>query len=301
MAELEPIDAVCAVVRGPVNIGVVRTGPDQVALVDTGLGRDAARKVLRLIAEAGWGTVADILTTHAHADHVGGHGLVVSRTGAAVWAPPIDAAIIARPDLAPDLLWGASAPAFLRGRFIQAEPVAVHHVIAGTRIRVGERDIDVVPLAGHSPNQVGFAVGRVLFCADALLPPDALERHPVPFFRSIADQHNTLDRLLMTDFDHYVPGHGPVMDRDALVATVAANRKVLDDIARLTHAAVRSGDTTESIIACVLAGMNDPATEPAALALSSSTVRATLTWLSNRGEIEAFVEGGLLRWRAVPN
>lgn len=300
MAELDQIDEVCAVVCGPVNIGVIRTAPERVALVDTGLGRDAVRKALRLVAEAGWGSVTDILTTHAHADHVGGHGLVVARTGAAVWAPPVEVTIITKPELAADLLWGAAAPAFLRGRLIQAEPVVVDHVIADERIGIGDRDIAVVPLSGHSPNQVGFGVGRVLYCADALLPASALDRHPVPFIRAIADHRATLDRLAATDFDHYVPGHGDVMGRVALTAAIEASRMVLNDIAQHTRAAVNSAETTEGIVSFVLAAMNDVPNDAAALALSSVTVRATLGWLSDRGEIEAFVEGGLLRWRTAP-
>lgn len=53
-------------------IGLVRTGEDRVALIDSGNNRDAGKKI-RKHPDANGRTLAAIFHTHAHADHMGGN------------------------------------------------------------------------------------------------------------------------------------------------------------------------------------------------------------------------------------
>lgn len=113
-------------VPGGVNIGVIRIDDRHVLLVDSGLNDSTARKVLRWIKEALDSEVVGILTTHGHADHFGAHAFVVKRTGARVFAPEHDAAVIRNPLLQTVFLYGGADPLdSLRSRFLLAEASVV--------------------------------------------------------------------------------------------------------------------------------------------------------------------------------
>ncbi len=80
-------------IPGAVNVGVIRAADDRFILIDTGLNDTSGKKAVKAIQELG-GPVAAIVTTHAHADHFGANATVVKRTGAKVYAPAIDEAVI---------------------------------------------------------------------------------------------------------------------------------------------------------------------------------------------------------------
>ncbi len=116
-------------IPGAVNLGVVRAEGDRFILIDTGLNDTSGKKAVKAIQELG-GTVAAIVTTHAHADHFGANATVVKRTGARVFAPAIDEAVIRYPILQPSLLYaGADPPATLRGRFLLADASPVDDIV----------------------------------------------------------------------------------------------------------------------------------------------------------------------------
>ena len=91
--------------RAGSNAGlVVQDG--RALLVDTGLDRDAARRILKHVASLNVELVA-VIVTHAHADHFGGASEVKKRTGAPVLAPAFEAAVVENPVLEPVYLFAA--------------------------------------------------------------------------------------------------------------------------------------------------------------------------------------------------
>ena len=154
--------------HGAVNSGLVETERGLV-VIDSGLDRGAANKILRAAEELGRPVVA-VLNTHAHADHFGGNAQLVRRAGVPVYAPAGEDAVIREPLYEPVYLFGGAEPiAALRNRFLLAEPSPVDHVIRpGERVAIDGVEIEVVDLSGHSLAQVGFLVDGVLFAADPL-------------------------------------------------------------------------------------------------------------------------------------
>lgn len=108
---------------------------------------DPAR--IRALIDEGTGALQHLVTTHQHWDHVRALADVSATTGARTYAGEDDADAL---PVAPD--------------------VRLRH---GDRIRVGEVDLDVIHLRGHTPGSVALAYhdpagGAHIFTGDTLFP-----------------------------------------------------------------------------------------------------------------------------------
>lgn len=79
-------------------------------------------------------------------------------------------------------------------------------IIPGTKIDLGDRTLEVVPLEGHTPGSIGLLLkeDRILFAGDAFTPQMCLffpESMPVEAYQSM------LRRTMEQPFDQYVLGH----------------------------------------------------------------------------------------------
>ena len=113
-------------VPGGTNVGLIRHADGKVTLIDSGLNDTTARKVLRVVRDDLRSEVVSIINTHGHADHFGANAFLYKRSRCEVWAPTIEAAVIANPILQPVLLYGGADPLdALRNKFLLAESAPV--------------------------------------------------------------------------------------------------------------------------------------------------------------------------------
>ncbi len=131
-------------------------GSNEALIVDPG---DEAERLLAAIDDAGV-ELKGILLTHTHFDHVGALAPVAKATGAPVWCPEIEAAVIA--DINSYVPW----PGF--GPFEDYE--ADHLLKGGETLNLAGFDIDVIHTPGHSPGHVTFSIPdeQVVFSGDVL-------------------------------------------------------------------------------------------------------------------------------------
>lgn len=156
-------------VPNPVNICVVYT-KDSAVLVDSGIDENFARKLCRLLEKP----AKFLINTHSHADHCGGNAFLKDKFSVHVLAPEIERQIIESPILEPFYLFGAAPPKELQTKFLMAKPCRVDETLEPGTLTLRDVTLSIVPLAGHSPNQVGVAVDKILFCADALFGKELL-------------------------------------------------------------------------------------------------------------------------------
>ena len=175
--------------------------PDAV-MIDPG---DEVEALLAAIDGRGL-TVASILLTHAHVDHITGVGRAKAALGASVW--------LHRDDL---LLYdGAVDQGRLFGLRVDAPPSVDHfYDPAGAPIRFGSCVVDVRHTPGHSPGGVCLAAGRrgtsdrELFVGDTLFA-GSIGRTDLP-----GGDYDTLLRSIRTvlftfpDGTVVHAGHGP--------------------------------------------------------------------------------------------
>jgi len=283
-------------IPGGVNIGVLRADDGKCVLIDTGLHETSAKKALKAVREELHGEVVAILTTHAHADHFGGNATVVKRTGARVYAPAFDEAVLRYPLLQPALLFaGADPPASMRGSFMLADASPVDEVITGSHLSVNGFEIDVVSLAGHSPNQLGFLVEGVFFCADIVLPKSVLEKYRIPYLFSVRDHLASLDRCSEVECAMAMPGHGPLLE--SIEPLRDLNRALVNEVATRAIEFAAEWVTAEVLLTRLLRHFGATASDAPSYYLLHPTVFAFLSFLLDEGKLQHDVRDGESLWK----
>jgi glyoxylase-like metal-dependent hydrolase (beta-lactamase superfamily II) len=136
------------------NCYLVRAdGADKALLIDPG---DEAPKLQSALDELGV-TPEAILLTHTHIDHIGAVAAIATATGAPVYCPRNELAVLANPGrfFPPD--WGTVEP------WDAEQPLD-----GGERLQLAGLDIEVVPTPGHSPGHVTYVIDGALFSGDVL-------------------------------------------------------------------------------------------------------------------------------------
>jgi len=294
----EELGGRAGVIPGGVNAGVLRAGGNRVILVDTGLNDTSGKKVLKTVREELGAEVVAILTTHAHADHFGANATVVKRTGARVYAPAIDEAVLRYPLLQPSLLYGGADPIdSLRGRFLLADASPVDVVVQPGPITVEGIDIKVIPLHGHSPGQVGYLVDDVFYCADVVLPASVLEKYRIPYLYSVTDHLVALERAGQVSCAAAVPGHGAV--ESSLRELLSLNRALIDRVAERVLDLTRTPSTAETVLTGLLRSFGAVVADAPSFYLLQPTAFAFLSHLHRLGAIEHSVADGQSLWRST--
>lgn len=284
--------------RGGANIGlVVENG--QAVLIDTGLDRDAGRRILRHLdtLEA---QLTAILISHAHADHFGGAAFVRRRTGVPVYAPAFEAAVVANPLLEPAYLFGgAEPPKPLRHKFLLAKPCPVDGLIKPGPLEVAGIAFEAVPLPGHAHNQMGIAYQDVLYCADGFFATEVLDKHIVPFMVDLDAWLETLEKLPTLNYSHFCPGHGDAHNLAALTQATAHNAERLREVRQRALEATTSPAIGEQVLQRVATSLGLVMDNPTQYYLSHTAVLAALTSLHRAGNVSLEFKDNQLLWGSV--
>lgn len=183
---------------GPIGTNgyVVRANNSAAEAVVVDPGGDAAGLRLEL-AQAGASCVA-ILITHSHWDHLGGVADLAEGTGAPVYAPELEKAVVERPS---DYYAGIGVT--LRGWMPE------HTLAGGEAVEVAGMTFEVTHVPGHSPGHLAYYADGCLFSGDVLFA-GSVGRVDLPF----GDWDTLLGSLRML-IERYPPetvvysGHGP--------------------------------------------------------------------------------------------
>jgi glyoxylase-like metal-dependent hydrolase (beta-lactamase superfamily II) len=285
------------VIPGGVNIGVLVNDDGQIVLVDTGLNESSAKKALKIVREELDGEVAAVLTTHAHADHFGGNATIVRRTGAVVHAPEFDEAFLRYPLLQPASLFGGADPLdSLRGNFLLADPSPVDVLVKPGAHQIAGIGVEVVPLYGHSPGQLGYLAGDVFFCADVVLPANVLDKYRIPYLFSLSEHLAALERARGTPHRVAVAGHGPILEDGQLELAINLNAALAERVATAILDLTTTPRFAESILEGILRRFDAPVADAPSFYLLQPTVFAFLSHLHRSGEIGHEIRDGRSLW-----
>ena len=277
-------------VRNPVNICVVYT-KDSAVLVDSGIDENFARKLCRLLEKP----AKFLINTHSHADHCGGNAFLKDKFSVHVLAPEIERQIIESPILEPFYLFGAAPPKELQTKFLMAKPCRVDETLEPGTLTLQDVTLSIVPLAGHSPNQVGVAVDKVLFCADALFSKGAIEKYKMFVVYDVKNFLQTLDLLERSKYDFFLPSHGDLTGD--ITELLNLNRKVVENVSNEILKLLKTPRTFDELLTKLLNGFNIEVKNLVQYVLYRSTVHAYLSYLSDEGYLERDLMTSSLLWR----
>ena len=275
----------------PAKIGVWRPGGGtDVCLIDSGNDKDAGRKLRQMLDHNGF-TLRAILNTHSHADHIGGNKYLQAQTGCKVFSPGIEGAFTRFPVLEPTMLFGGNPPRELRNKFLMAQESEV----SPADDPAFPREIEVIPLPGHSMEMVGYRTpDGVVFLADCVSSEATLAKYAISFLYDVRATLSTLDAVEAMAARAFVPAHAPVCEDIAPLARL--NReKILDAgerIASLLQAPMGFDELLRGVFKSY--GLTMTIQQHA---LVGSAVRSYLTYLQAAGRVRCEVEDDVLKWR----
>ena len=277
-------------VPNPVNICVVYT-KDSAVLVDSGIDENFARKLCRLLEKP----AKFLINTHSHADHCGGNAFLKDKFSVHVLAPEIERQIIESPILEPFYLFGAAPPKELQTKFLMAKPCRVDETLEPGTLTLQDVTLSIVPLGGHSPNQVGVAVDKILFCADALFSKGAIEKYKMFVVYDVKNFLQTLDLLERSKYDFFLPSHGDLTGD--ITELLNLNRKVVENVSNEILKLLKTPRTFDELLTKLLNGFNIEVKNLVQYVLYRSTVHAYLSYLSDEGHVERDLVASSLLWR----
>lgn len=292
MYELHQVGQRTYYIQCPAKMGVFLTGEKDAVLIDSGNDKDAGRKVQKILEAQNW-TLRCILNTHANADHNGGNNLLQTRLGAPAYAPGIDSAITTYPILEPAFLYGGYPCKELRNKFLLAQPSNCQPLTAENL----PEGLEVLPLPGHFFDMCGFKTADgVWFLADCLSGANIVEKYHVNFIYDVAGYLATLDMLETLEGKLFIPAHAdPVTDIRPLAAL---NRAKVLEICGLLLGFCRQPLCFEDILQKLFTHYG-LAMDFNQYVLVGSTTRSYLSYLHDKGALDAAFENNRLLWTAV--
>ncbi len=134
-----------------------RDDSDTALIIDPG---EEGERILATLEQLGISKLEAILLTHTHFDHIGAVAPVAKATGAPVYCPKIEVAVLA--DIMKFVPWDGFGP--------YESWDAEETVEGGERLELAGFEIDVVFTPGHSRGHVTYSIPdeRVLFSGDVL-------------------------------------------------------------------------------------------------------------------------------------
>ncbi len=209
------------------NVAVLSTDRGAV-VVDTMTFRAQGTRILEAAERLAGGPMQAIVNTHYHMDHT--HGNPAFPSGTQILSTDRTLAYLKQVDAG---YWQGAAAGTLPNQTFRNE-----HELA-----VGDKTIRLIhPGRGHTDGDLValFVEDKVLHTGDLFTN----RRYPnidLEAGGSVREWVAAIDRVLELDFEHVVPGHGPVTDREGLRAFQTFMRELAD----VGEQAVRNGWTLE--------------------------------------------------------
>jgi glyoxylase-like metal-dependent hydrolase (beta-lactamase superfamily II) len=210
-------------VTGPARIPVYMLPDNRAILLDSGYSTEEA-DLFSLLEEKNL-TVAAILTSHTHPDHIGNHNALCKRFGCRVYMTQFAAETCRDPLVLYTSLGGRAGYRSLRDR--ELYHVSEQEIIpweAG-EITVEGAVFRTLPTPGHCVQHMSFITpDNVAYLGDAILSADALQNLRLVYTTGLEEDMDTKRALKNLNCRSYILSHNAVVEDIAgLVDTAMAS------------------------------------------------------------------------------
>jgi hydroxyacylglutathione hydrolase len=205
-----------------VNIYLI-DGGDEWALIDIGLN-DTLGEVIELIRKLDFplSKCRMLIATHADADHVQGLKAARERLKAKTGAHPAAAKALEAGDAVQTY---ASIPA--QGFELKDGMPSCKidkRLNGGDKIEIGDLTLKVWHTPGHTPGQLSFKMGNLLFSGDNIYKDGCVGAIDAHHGSNLPDFIKSLTRIRDDDAEFLLPSHGPVFRKDPAILQNAIDR-----------------------------------------------------------------------------
>lgn len=203
-----------------VNVYLI-DGGSEFLLIDVGY-EETAEEVLDLCRKMDFNlsTCKMLIATHADADHIQGIARAKDVTKSKIAAHPTSVEALETGD---KIMTFASIKA--QDFEIPMPPCKVDLLLNdGDVIKVGNLNLTVWSTPGHTPGQLSFKLGNLLFCGDNIYKDSCVGVIDAHHGSNIPDFIASLKRILKDDSQFLLPSHGPVFKRDNKIIQKAIDR-----------------------------------------------------------------------------
>ena len=229
----------------PAKIGLVRTGEDEVCIIDSGSDKEAGRKVRQILDSHGW-KLKSVFITHSNADHIGGCSYLQKQSGCRIYAPGIECGFTRHPVLEPAFLYGGFPSKDLRHKFLMAAESEAMYLTDD----VLENGMKAIPLPGHFFDMTGFRTADdVVYLADCLSSRQTLEKYAVTFIYDVEAYLSTLEMVSKMEARLFVPSHADACEDISALARY--NMDKVNEIAERICGFCREPKSCDEVIRCI--------------------------------------------------
>ncbi|WP_317855672.1 MBL fold metallo-hydrolase [Chakrabartyella piscis] len=276
----------------PSKIGVYRTSPTSVILIDSGNDKDAGRKIQKILEAEKW-TLEAIINTHSNADHIGGNTLLQNRLHCPAYCTPMENGIIENPIIEPSFLYGGYPFSKLRNKFLMATPSKAQD-IATANLPDG---MEIFPLGGHFWQMIGVKTpDDVYFVADSIFGEEIINKYHINFNYDIAAFFKTLDYLETLEGKMFVPAHSEATED--IHDLIALNRQKAEEILSLLLDICKEPQTFDNLLQKVF-NHYALAMNHGQYVLVGSTIRSYLSYLFDAKKMDAYAEDNFMLWKSI--
>jgi hydroxyacylglutathione hydrolase len=204
-----------------VNIYLIDGGGGEWALIDVGQD-DTLDEIIELVRKLDFplSKCAQLIATHADADHV--QALAAARDR-------LKAKTAAHPEAAKALEAGDAVQTFAR---ITAQNIDMpmppckidRKLKEGDEIKVGKVKLKVWHTPGHTPGQLSFKLGNLLFSGDNIYKDGCVGAIDAHHGSNLPAFIQSLTRIRDDDAEFLLPSHGPVFRKDSAILQNAIDR-----------------------------------------------------------------------------
>ena len=278
-------------IKNATNIGIYKIDNENVYLIDAGNDKDAGKKILKIVEEQNW-KVKGVISTHSHADHIGGNKLIQDRTGCEVLAYNIEKCFTQNPILEPSFLYGGYPFKDIRNKFLLAKECNV--IQLQNNLPEG---LEYFELKGHFFDMIGIKTSdNVYFLADSLFSQETITKYHLFFIYDVKGFLDTLDYISTLNGTLYIPSHSEATDD--ILSLIQLNRNKVEEIIGKIYESCKQEKTFEEILKYIFDEYN-LVMNANQYVLVGSTIKSYLSYLFDDNKINYEFRDNKMIWKQM--